>query len=210
MTDVDRALLRARRADSAWRAPLALLALFTVLATLAPVPLEAQLGGALGVRVITRASESVRDSERRGYEGRVYFDRSISSRFGFRGELAYTQMQYLRAADTVRFQVAENGFELLAQATSSMQHGTFTGAFVSAGPVASFRAACGSLGRFDPNGRPACGPGDTFLIGYALGAGYRWPTSRANDFTLELRYLGNITAAAGGQLISISFGVRRR
>jgi hypothetical protein len=177
---------------------------------LAPAPLAAQWGGALGVRIITASSESVRNSERRGYEARVYYDRALAPRLGLRGELAYTQMQFQRDADTVRFQVAENGFELLVSARTAIQHGPFTGAFVSVGPVASFRAACGSHGRFDSNGRVVCDEGETFLVGYALGAGYHWPSSGRNDFTLEMRFVGHVTAAAGGQVLAISFGLRRR
>lgn len=196
MTRIDRALARVTA--------------LCVLLIVAPVPLHAQWGGALGFRVITESSESVLNSERRGYEGRVYYDRDLSTRFGVRGEFAYTQMQFQRDADTVRFQVAENGFELLVQARTAIQSGALTGTFFTGGPVASFRAACGSHGRWDSNGRVVCDAGETFLLGYALGAGYRWPTGGKNDFTLEFRYLGNVTAAAGGQLIAVSFGVRAR
>lgn len=185
-------------------------ALVGLVLIMAPASLAAQWGGALGVRVITQTSESVRNSERRGYEGRIYYDHDLSPRFGVRGELAYTQMQFQRDADTIRFQVAENGFEVLLQARTAVLGGTFSGAFATAGPVASFRAACGAYGVFDSNGRVVCDEGDTFLVGYALGAGYRWPTSRGSDFTIEIRYLGHVTAAAGGQLLAISFGARRR
>ena len=206
--DIDRP--RARLTSTAPTTALLLALVLALVLALAPASLHAQWGGALGFRVITESSESVLNSERRGYEGRVYYDHDLTPRVGLRGEFAYTQMQFLRNADTARFQVAENGFELLVQARTAVQSGALTGAFFTGGPVASFRAACGSHGRWDSNGRVVCNADETFLVGYALGAGYRWPTGGGSDFTLELRYLGHVTAAARGQLIAISFGVRQR
>jgi hypothetical protein len=168
----------------------------------------AQWGGAVGFRVPTSTSESVRNSGRSGYEARVYFDHEVTPRWGLRGEVAYTQMQFRRDVDTAEFKVSENGFEMLAQFRAMLPDGPFAGAFATVGPVASFRAACGTYGTHDSNGRVACDEGDTFLAGWMIGAGYRWPTGGRNDYTLEVRYFGNDTTAAGGQPVAVAYGVR--
>lgn len=175
----------------------------------APAPLEAQWGIAGGVRVMTVYRESASNSQRAGFEGRVYYDRDLTRRFGVRGEMAYTQMQFIRDLTTVKVKVSENGFEFLAIVRSQILFGPLTGAYAQAAPVASWRSACG-VGRHDLNGRVACDEGETFLVGWMLGGGYRWPLEGGTDLTLDLRYFGNVTAAAGGQLVAISLGVRGR
>ncbi len=179
-------------------------------AALLPTAAPAQWGGAVGFRVPVASSESVRNSDRSGYEARVYYDHDLTPRWGWRGEMAYTQMQFRRDVDTAQFKVSENGFEFLAQARAMIADGPFAGAFATLGPVASFRAACGTYGTHDANGRVACDEGDTFLVGWSVAAGYRWPTGGRNDYTLEFRYVGNVTAAAGGQLVAVAFGIRRQ
>ena len=204
--------MRTERVHPARRAVRRCARVLTGAALLAALPYAAgaQWGGALGFRVPTQTTERVRNTVRSGYEARLYYDHDLSPRWGIRGEAAYTQMQFRRDVDSAQFKVSENGFEFLAQARAMIPDGPFAGAFATAGPVASFRAACGTYGTHDSNGRVPCDEGDTFLVGWAVGGGYRWPTGRRHDYTLEFRYLGHVTAAGGGQLVAIAFGVRRR
>ena len=177
---------------------------------LTPAFAAAQFGGAIGFRVPTGAESNARNSERTGYDARLTYDREFSSRFGWRVDLAYNQMQYQRDADTVRFKVSENGFELGASLRGELRQGAFTGVYGMAGPLVSFRALCGSSGRFDPNGRVVCDEGETSLVGWAAGIGYRWPTSETREMSFEVRYLDHVTAAQGGSLLAVSIGMRAR
>ncbi len=175
----------------------------------APPRASAQWAGAIGVRIAGANDGSAANSDRNGYEGRVIYDRPLAlDRLGLRGEFAYNQMQYDREDGTDRFQVAENGFELLVSARAELG-GALSGMYLTGGPVASFRAACGSSGFFDSNGRVACDEGETYLTGYALGAGFQWPGQRS-DFLFEFRVMGNTTAAAGRQLVALSVGMKRK
>ena len=176
----------------------------------APRTAHAQFGVAAGFRTVSGAESNAANSERSGYEGRLIYDREFTQRFGWRAEIGYNQMQFQRTDDTLRFQVSENGFELLLQGRLEVRDGALTGIYAAAGPVASFRALCGSSGRFDSNGRVACDEGEKFLAGYAMTAGYRWASSERREMSFEVRYLGNVTAAQGGNLLAISIGVRQR
>ena len=115
---------------------------------LAPSAAAAQWGVAGGVRAASGGDGSASNSGRAGFEGRVFFDRALPATgeqrtFAIRGEFAYNQMQYDRDDSGTRFQVAENGFEFLVVARAAFR-GALTGGYVTAGPVASFRAACGT------------------------------------------------------------------
>ena len=199
-----------RRVSALWAGALAsaLAAVFTL--ALSPVAAQAQIGGAFGFRTATGTESNASNSERKGYEARLTYDREFSARWGWRAEAGYNQMQFQRTADTLRFQVSENGFEVALQGRFELRDGALSGMYGVAGPVASFRALCGSSGRFDSNGRVVCNEGETFLAGYALAAGYRWVSSELREMSLEVRYLDGVTAAQGGSLLAISVGVRQR
>ncbi len=171
---------------------------------------QAQVGVAVGYRTVSGAESNAANSERSGYEGRLIYDHDFTPLLGLRAEVGYNQMQFQRTDDTLRFQVSENGFEVLLQGRVEVRDGALSGVYGAAGPVASFRALCGSSGRFDSNGRVACDEGETFLAGYVLTAGYRWASSEQREMSFEVRYLGNVTAAQGGNLLALSVGVRRR
>jgi len=177
---------------------------------LTPALATAQFGGAVGFRVPTGTESNARNSERSGFDARLTYDREISAHFGWRVDLTYDQMQYQRDADSVRFKVSENGFELGASLRGELRQGAFTGIYGMAGPLVSFRALCGSSGRFDSNGRVVCDEGETSLVGWSAGVGYRWPTSETREMSFEVRYLDNVTAAQGGNLLAVSIGMRSR
>jgi hypothetical protein len=185
-------------------------ALSALALALTPALGAAQFGGAIGVRVPTGAESNARNSERSGYEARLTYDREMTASLGWRAELSYNQMQYQRDTDTLRFRVSENGFEIGASLRGELRQGAFTGVYGMAGPLASFRALCGSSGRFDQNGRVVCDEGETARIGYALGVGYRWQSSQTRDMSFEVRYLDHVTAAQGGSLLTVSIGIRAR
>lgn len=176
----------------------------------AALPAQAQLGWAVGIRSADRDPDNDASGDRRGYEARVMYDREFSERFGWRVELGYNQMQFQRTDGALRFQVSENGFEVGVLGRFEQRQGALTGLYAAAGPVLSFRAACGASGRFDSNGRVACDEGETFLTGVGGGLGYRWPASDRTDVTFEARYLRNVTAAQGRELVAFSIGIRGR
>ncbi len=187
---------------------IALMAAYVFAAT--PAVAAAQFGGSIGFRAPTGTESNARNSERSGYDARLTYDRELTAHFGWRVDLAYNQMQYQRDADTVRFKVSENGFEIGASVRAELRQGAFTGIYGTAGPLVSFRALCGSSGSFDSNGRVVCDEGETSLVGYTLGVGYRWPTSERREMSFEVRYLDNVTATQGGSLFAVSIGMRAR
>lgn len=178
-------------------------------ALLLPATAGAQLGWAVGMRSAKADPATPESGDRRGYEARVTYDRDLTRLFGLRADLGYNQMQYQRD-DSVRFQVAENGFEFALQGRLEVRDGALTGLYSSFGPIASFRAACGSSGRFDSNGRVLCDAGEKYLTGFGVGLGYRWMAFETSDVSFEARYLTNVTAAQGRDLVAFSIGVRRR
>lgn len=198
-----------RARGAARRAALAVATLTAALA-LSPALAQAQLGGAVGIRDASGDTGNDANGDRRGVEARVMYDGTITNTLGWRIEGAYNQMQFQRTDGALRFQVNENGFEFILAARAEIRAGALTGAYLTAGPVASFRAACGTSSLNDSNGRVACDEGETYLTGYAVGAGVRWMAFPRSDFTLEARYMGNTTAAQGQRLIAVSVGLRRR
>ncbi|MBX3172984.1 MAG: outer membrane beta-barrel protein [Gemmatimonadaceae bacterium] len=178
-------------------------------ALLLPASASAQLGWALGVRSAKSDPAIPQSGDRRGYEARVTYDRDLNELFGLRADFGYNQMQFQRD-DSVRFQVSENGFEFALMGRLEVRNGALTGLHSTFGPIASFRSACGSSGRFDSNGRVLCDTQESYLTGFGVGVGYRWMAFLTSDVTVEARYLTNVTAAQGRDLVAFSIGVRRR
>lgn len=175
-----------------------------------PTAIAAQAGVAVGYRSVGGSEPDPANFDRTGYEARLIYDRMVKPSYGWRAELTYTQMQYTRDDLSQRFQVSENGFELIGAFRAELLEGTFSGLYGSAGPVASYRAVCGSSGRFSSNGRVACDGDETYRTGWYVGAGYRWFYTPNRDFFVEARLMGNTVAAAGRTLMAVSFGLRAR
>lgn len=193
----------------AWRASLRIAAAAALLAASA-LAAQAQFGVAVGYRSVGGEEPDNANFDRTGYEARFIYDRTLHPAFGWRAELTYTQMQFTRDDLTQRFQVSENGVELLAAFRAEIAEGTFSGLYASAGPVASFRAVCGSSGQFSSSGRVACDEGEKYRTGWYVGTGYRWFYSPNRDFFVEARLMGNTVASAGRTLGAVSFGIRAR
>ena len=174
---------------------------------------HAQFGASLGFRSMNSEEEFLANSDRRGYEARGTYDGEFgdgSGLFAWRAELAFAQMQFQRDDGSETFQVSENGFELIPTLRFVARRGAFTGFYGTVGPVASYRAVCGSSGRFDSNGRVACDEGETYRTGYALGVGLVRPFTPNRELMIEARFMGGTTAAAGRQLLALSVGLRAR
>lgn len=171
---------------------------------------QAQIGAAIGLRFMDSEEEFIANSDRRGYEARAMYDMQFTPALGLRLEGAFAQMQFQRDDGSQTFQVSENGFEFVPALRVEAVRGAFTGLYATLGPVASFRAVCGSSSRFDSDGRVACDEGETYRTGYAAGLGLRYPFSRHRDLTFEVRYMGGTVAAAGSELIALSVGLRVR
>lgn len=177
---------------------------------LAAVPAQAQWAAALGYRALNGTESDTANYDRRGYEARVMYDYALTPALAWRGELTYTQMQFDRDEGNGPFQVSENGLELALAGRAEFVDGAFTGIYGYVGPIASYRAVCGVSGSVAPTGRVACDGGDVYRTGYQLGGGFRWPYSPNRDIIFELRYVGNVTAAAGRSLLAVSVGLRGR
>jgi hypothetical protein len=171
---------------------------------------QAQLSAALGFRSMNSEEEFIENSDRRGYEARAIYDINFTPAIGLRLEGAFAQMQFQRDDGSQTFQVSENGFEFAPALRAEAVQGALTGLYATVGPVASFRAVCGSSSRFDSNGRVACAEGETYRTGYSVGLGVHWPTSRRRDLFIEVRYMGGTVAAAGSELLALSIGLRAR
>lgn len=184
--------------------------LFVAAFTLTASTAQAQFGAAIGYRSMNSEEEFIANSDRRGYEARAIYDVTFSPVFALRLEGAFAQMQFQRDDGSQTFQVSENGFEFVPTLRAEAVRGAFTGLYATLGPVASFRAVCGSSSQFDSNGRVACNEGETYRTGYSAGLGFRYPFSRHRDVTLEVRYMGGTVAAAGSELLAISIGLRAR
>jgi hypothetical protein len=171
---------------------------------------QAQLGAALGYRSMNSEEEFLANSDRRGLEARAIYDIPFSPAFALRLEGAFAQMQFQRDDGSQTFQVSENGFEIAPALRAEAVRGAFTGLYATLGPVASFRAVCGSSSQFSSNGRVACDEGETYRTGYSAGLGFRAPFSRHRDLTVEVRYMGGTVAAAGSEMLALSLGLRVR
>ena len=185
----------------------ATIALAVVVGLTIPGAAAAQFGAAAGIRSVSTGSAATRD--RNGVEVRGLFDRSVSARLSVRGELAYTQMRIPAVDASGRYTINENGFELGVSARVPIRV-ALAQAYLLAGPVASFRAACGVDSHFDPNGRVPCAGEATSRVGTTLGVGVRGFEGDGFDWTAELRLLRGTVNAAGGSLVALSLGVQRR
>lgn len=176
-----------------------LLALLLIL----PSSTGAQFGLAAGFRSLAGDATSGTDDDRRGFEGRVQFDRLISGAFGWRGELTGVQMQYQRDDGTDRYQVSESSIELGALLRASMPRGAFTGVYGLVGPVTSWRLVCGASGQNSTE----CDPGKEASAGYVLGVGYQSPFTPRRDLAFEVRFSDGVIAGAGAPILTVSFGL---
>lgn len=173
------------------------------LLALTSVPAHAQLGGAFGFRSLTADESSAANSDRRGYEGRLYYGQDRWGAFGWRAELIGTQMQFQRDDGTRRFQVSENDLELAALLKARVRDGALTGVYAIGGPVQSWRVVCGSSGQ----NSTACDDGPEAGTGYVLGVGYQSPITQRRDLTFEVRYYDGVVAGAGSPILSFSLGL---
>jgi hypothetical protein len=174
-----------------------------------PVASEAQWGAAAGVRSVSGHGGADGGGDRSGVELRGQFDRTVSPRLTLRGEVAYTQMHTPAEDAAGRYTINENGFELGLTAHRPFAVALAQG-YLLAGPVASFRAACGVDSHVDPNGRVPCAGEAKAGLGLSGGVGVRELGGDDLEWAAELRVMRGTVAAAGGTLVSISVGVRRR
>ena len=180
------------------------------LSALVAVPASAQFGGAVGVRSVAGNEAVAANSDRSGFELRAFWEGIITPTWGWRAEVAGTQMQFRRDDGTQRFAVSENGIEVSAAARASFGGGSLSGLYGLAGPVYSLRVLCGTSGRYSPNGRVACDEGEDQELGYQLGLGFASRVARSREMLFELRYIDGVVAGAGNPVVALSIGLRWR
>jgi len=180
------------------------------LSALVAVPASAQFGGAVGVRSVAGNEAVAANSDRGGFELRAFWDGVITPTWGWRAEVAGSQMQFQRDDGAQRFAVSENGIEVAAAARASFGGGSLSGLYGVAGPVYSWRVVCGTSGRFSPNGRVACDEGEEQKLGYQFGLGFASRVARSRELLFEARYLGGVVAGAGNPIVALSVGMRWR
>ena len=166
-------------------------------------PLQAQFGGAVGVRSVSGDESDAANSDRRGLEMRAFWEGALRPTLRWRAELAFSQMQYQRDIGIDVRQVSENGVELSALASAEAANGALAGTYIVAGPLASARLNCGASGGFVD-----CDEGPAQRIGYVVGVGYRTAITPRRDLLFEVRYLGNPVSGAGGDILALTIGLQ--
>jgi len=180
------------------------------LALAAPVALEAQfggkLGGSLGVRSATEEETPMADSERRGYEAQVFYDRAVTPALGWRLALAGSQLQYQRNQPAGGpLEVAESSLELGLLARGTARDGAFSGLYALLGPVASYRLSCGVSGAFI-----ACGSTAATGVGYTAGVGFGYAITERRNVVFEVRYADGVVGSGGSPVLNLAIGLQSR
>ena len=190
----------------------AVLALGLCVAT-APLPAQAGGGVVAGIRSVSGAPGAQGDGAQEGIELRGLLERPVgaggSTAPAWRIELAYTQMQQPREDALGRYSVNENGFELGASFRLPVRV-ALAQAYLLAGPVLSFRAACGVDSHVDSNGRVPCEGERTSAVGASAGVGVRGIAGDRLDWIGEVRLMRGTVNAASGTLLAIGVGFQRR
>ncbi|MDQ8146127.1 MAG: outer membrane beta-barrel protein [Gemmatimonadota bacterium] len=179
----------------------------------ASVHAQTGAGVVAGIRSVSGASGAQGDGTQDGIELRGLLERPIraggSTTPSWRIELAYTQLQKPREDVLGRYSVNENGFELGASLRVPVRV-ALAQAYLLAGPVLSYRAACGVDSHFDSNGRVPCEGERTSAAGAAAGVGVRGIAGDRLDWIGEVRLMRGTVNAAGGTLLAIGVGFQRR
>jgi hypothetical protein len=128
---------------------------------------------------------------------------------GFRLEGSYVQVQYDRldpAAMNGTTGISETNFEVGAALRAFIPVRETVRPYVLAGTILSVRASCDLTNAFASTGFIRCAPGEDFLIGWGAGGGVQFGNWLGVKWFTEARLLGNLTAAAGGNLLAVSIG----
>jgi hypothetical protein len=168
---------------------------------LVPAISYAQLGAAVHFRSVNGAQTDAADSERRGLAGRLFYDFTPARAFGWRLDAAFGQTSYDRGT----LYVSENSVEASALGRLDARDGALTGAYVMAGPVASFRVNCGVSG-----GYVDCGANPSQQAGYTIGVGYRSPITERRQMVFEVSFSDRVVGSGGAPFVSIGFGLQSR
>lgn len=180
------------------------------LALFAPAAAQAQfggkLGGSIGVRSATREETPFADSERRGYEAQLFYDRAITPALGWRVVLAGAQLQYQRNRPSgPPADVSESSAELSVLGRAIARDGALSGLYAVAGPVASLRLSCGIGGGFIP-----CGSTADRGLGYTVGAGFASAITERRNVVFELRFADNVVGSGGSPVLNLAIGLQNR
>jgi hypothetical protein len=145
---------------------------------------------------------------RTGPAARVFVDGTLSDRWGWRLDGAYAQMKHDRTLLGESVVVSENNLEAGAGATFVLRLRGLYHPYIIAGGLYSHRASCGVDSNFDSNGFVACGNTDESYVGWNAGLGVRRVTTLAWRWFAEVRALGRVTSALGGNAVAVSAGLR--
>jgi hypothetical protein len=144
---------------------------------------------------------------RKGLAIRIQADVPWNSKLGWRIEGGYAQVQYERQDPLGRTPINETNIELGGFLRAFPSASAKWRPYVLAGPIASLRASCEHDIAFGQADMTACGTGEDFLFGWGAGAGIRLGSWVGGwNWFLESKYLSNMTAAGGGNLLAISIG----
>lgn len=171
------------------------------------------VGVLAGIRIVTGTANGPSQGTQEGVELRGMLERplrpGIPTSISWRLELAYSQLQKPRSDTLGRYSINENGFELGA-ALRIPVHLALAQAYLIAGPVLSFRAACGVDSHFDSNGRVPCEGARTTAAGVSGGLGVRGVSGARLDWVGEVRLMRGTVTAGDGTVLAISAGFQRR
>lgn len=144
---------------------------------------------------------------RKGLAIRIQVDVPWNNNFGWRVEGGYAQVQYKRQAPNGEVPINETNLELGGFLRAFPSAAAKWRPYVVGGPMATLRASCENDIAFGQADVTRCETGEDFLFGWAAGAGLRrreWVGGW--NWFLESKYMSNVTAAGGGNLLSISIG----
>lgn len=148
---------------------------------------------------------------RKGLAIRIQADQMFATHFGWRIEGGYAQVQYKRNDPLGQTPINETNIELGGFIRAFPVVRQQFRAYALAGPVASLRASCDVDTGFNQTDMTPCRTTDDYLVGWGAGGGLMLANWVGGwNWFVESKYLSNVTAAGGGNLIAISFGATGR
>jgi hypothetical protein len=149
------------------------------------------------------------EGRRKGLSLRIHADVPWKRYFGWRLEGSYVQVDYNRVDALGSTPISETDFELGGYLRAFRAPALKTRPYLLAGAVGSIRGSCDLNNAFSgaSSTNVRCNAGHDYLLGWAAGAGVRFPSWLGGwNWFVESRLLSNVTAARGGKLVVVSVG----
>ncbi len=147
------------------------------------------------------------ENRRKGLSLRIHADVPWKRYFGWRLEGSYVQVDYDRTDALGTTPISETDFEVGGYLRAFRAPASRIRPYLLVGTIGSVRAACDLNSAFASSSFIRCNEGPDFLLGWAGGAGVRFPNWLGGwNWLIESRLLTKVTAARGGTLLVLSVG----